>query len=74
MKTLTEEVVSRAAELDEKYFGDVTLERSVEVINMTTASIFWTKKFSLRKTRNHLPIEHWVDTCNNETCHSISWQ
>lgn len=39
MKTLSEEVVTRAADLDEKYFGDVTLERSVEVINSQAESM-----------------------------------
>lgn len=39
MKGLTEEVVNTAAELDEKYFGDVSLERSVEVINSQAESM-----------------------------------
>ena len=39
MKGLTEEVTNRAAELDEKYFGDVSLERSVEVINSQAESM-----------------------------------
>lgn len=36
---LSNESVLRAAELDEKYFGDVTLERSVEVINVQAESM-----------------------------------
>lgn len=39
MKGLTDESARRAAELDEKYFGDVTLERSVEVINVQAESM-----------------------------------
>jgi NTP pyrophosphatase (non-canonical NTP hydrolase) len=39
MKGLTEEVTNKAAELDEKYFGDVSLERSVEVINSQAESM-----------------------------------
>lgn len=39
MKGLPEEIVQKAAELDEKYFGDVTLERSVEVINTQAESM-----------------------------------
>lgn len=39
MKGLPDETVTRTAELDEKYFGDVTLERSVEVINSQAQSM-----------------------------------
>jgi hypothetical protein len=39
MKGLPEDAVTRAAELDEKYFGGVTLERSVEVINSQAESM-----------------------------------
>lgn len=39
MKGLPEEIVQKASELDEKYFGDVTLERSVEVINAQAESM-----------------------------------
>ncbi len=39
MKGLKEEVVELAAKLDEEYFGDVTLERSVEVINSQAESM-----------------------------------
>jgi hypothetical protein len=39
MKGLSEVYVLRAAELDEKYFGDITLERSVEVINSQAQSM-----------------------------------
>lgn len=39
MKGLTEEVVGVAAQLDEEYFGTVTLERSVEVINSQAESM-----------------------------------
>jgi len=39
MKGLTDEIVQTAAELDEKYFGDITLERSVEVINAQAESM-----------------------------------
>jgi NTP pyrophosphatase (non-canonical NTP hydrolase) len=39
MKGLTDESTLRAAELDEKYFGEVTLERSVEVINSQASSM-----------------------------------
>lgn len=39
MRGLTDEVVQKAAELDEKYFGDVTLERSVEVVNSQAESM-----------------------------------
>lgn len=39
MKGLSEEIVSKAASLDEQYFGDVTLERSVEVINSQAESM-----------------------------------
>jgi MazG nucleotide pyrophosphohydrolase domain len=39
MKGLPEDIVSKAAELDEKYFGDVTIERSVEVINSQAESM-----------------------------------
>ena len=38
-KGLSEELVKTAAELDEKYFGEVTLERSVEVINSQAQSM-----------------------------------
>lgn len=39
MKGLSEDSVQRASELDEKYFGDVTIERSVEVINAQAESM-----------------------------------
>lgn len=39
MKGLTDEAVTRAADLDKKYFGEVTLERSVEVINTQAESM-----------------------------------
>lgn len=39
MKGLTDEIVQKAVELDEKYFGDITLERSVEVINSQAESM-----------------------------------
>ena len=39
MKGLPEETVQKASDLDEKYFGDVTLERSVEVINAQAESM-----------------------------------
>lgn len=39
MKGLPDEVVQKAADLDEKYFGDITLERSVEVINSQAESM-----------------------------------
>jgi hypothetical protein len=39
MKGLSEETVTTASDLDEKYFGDVTLERSVEVINSQAESM-----------------------------------
>lgn len=39
MKGLSEEVVGKAITLDEQYFGDVTLERSVEVINSQAESM-----------------------------------
>jgi hypothetical protein len=39
MKGLSDEIVQATAELDEKYFGGVTLERSVEVINTQAESM-----------------------------------
>lgn len=39
MKGLPEDLVKTASELDEKYFGAVTLERSVEVINSQAQSM-----------------------------------
>lgn len=39
MKGLSEEIVRQATELDQKYFGDITLERSVEVINSQAESM-----------------------------------
>lgn len=39
LKGLSEEIVTKAALLDEQYFGDVTLERSVEVINSQAESM-----------------------------------
>ncbi len=39
MKGLTDQSVQTAADLDEKYFGDVTLERSVEVVNSQAESM-----------------------------------
>ena len=39
MKGLPEEAVQNAADLDEKYFGDMTLQRSVEVINSQAESM-----------------------------------
>lgn len=39
MKGLSEQVVSKAIELDTEYFGDITLERSVEVINAQAESM-----------------------------------
>lgn len=39
VKGLSEEIVTKAAQLDEQYFGDVTLERSVEVINSQAESM-----------------------------------
>jgi len=39
MKGLTDEAVQIASDLDEKYFGDLTLERSVEVINSQSESM-----------------------------------
>lgn len=39
MKGLSENIISQSAELDENYFGDVTLERSVEVINSQAESM-----------------------------------
>jgi hypothetical protein len=39
MKGLSDESVQRASDLDEKYFGEVTIERSVEVINTQAESM-----------------------------------
>lgn len=39
MKGLPDSVTAKAAALDEEYFGDVTLERSVEVINSQAESM-----------------------------------
>jgi hypothetical protein len=39
VKGLPDQIVQRAAELDEKYFGKVSLERSVEVINAQAQSM-----------------------------------
>lgn len=39
MKTISPEVIDRAIAMDEQYFGDVTLERSVEVINSQAQSM-----------------------------------
>ena len=39
MKGISDEAVKKAAELDEKYFGEITLERSVEVINSQAESM-----------------------------------
>lgn len=39
MKGLSEEVIAKAAEIDEKYFGDVTMERSIEVMNTQVQSM-----------------------------------
>jgi NTP pyrophosphatase (non-canonical NTP hydrolase) len=39
MKGLSNESIQRASELDEKYFGEVTLERNVEVINSQAESM-----------------------------------
>jgi hypothetical protein len=39
IKGLTDKIVQTASELDEKYFGSITLERSVEVINSQAQSM-----------------------------------
>ncbi len=39
MKGLSDDSAQKASDLDEKYFGDVTLERSVEVINAQAESM-----------------------------------
>jgi NTP pyrophosphatase (non-canonical NTP hydrolase) len=39
IKGLADELVAEAAKLDEEYFGDITLERSVEVINAQAQSM-----------------------------------
>lgn len=39
MKGLSDQIIQQTAELDEKYFGDVTIQRSVEVINSQAESM-----------------------------------
>ena len=39
MKTISPEIIDKAVALDVQYFGDVTLERSVEVINSQAQSM-----------------------------------
>jgi NTP pyrophosphatase (non-canonical NTP hydrolase) len=39
VKGLSEEITTKAATLDEQYFGNITLERSVEVINSQAESM-----------------------------------
>lgn len=39
MKGLSDQIIQQAIELDEKYFGNVTIQRSVEVINAQAESM-----------------------------------